>query len=193
MRPEPENDSRSWEELLVAVAEHKEHAAFARLFAHFAPRLKAYAMRGGALPSAAEDIAQETMAAAWRKAHLYDPAKANAGTWLFAISRNLRIDRIRRERRPEPDPNDPAFTPEPEVAPDLAVSKHQSAEAVKAALKDLPEVQREAVLLSFYEEEPHAAIATRLGLPLGTVKSRIRLALKRLGDALDPNAHGAKE
>jgi len=193
MRQEIVFDQRSWEELLIAIAKHQDREAFTRLFRHFAPRVKAYAMRGGAEPQAAEEIAQETLVTAWRKAGLYDPSKAAASTWLFTIARNLRIDRIRRERRPEPDPNDPTFTPASEAAPDTVLRASQSASAVRQALEKLPDAQRQVVMLSFYEEEPHSVIADRLQLPLGTVKSRIRLALKRLSKALDPQTHGDLE
>lgn len=190
MRQEHETETQSWEALLLAIAEHQDQAAFARLFRHFAPRVKAYAMRGGADPSAAEEIAQETLVTAWRKAGLYDPTKAAASTWLFTIARNLRIDRIRRERRPEPDPEDPAFMPAGEPPPDAALRQSQNAEAVRRAIEDLPDAQREVVMLSFYEDEAHAGIAERLGLPLGTVKSRIRLALRRISEQLNPEDYG---
>ena len=84
----------------------RDRAAFAALFAHFAPRVKAWLMRQGAPPAQAEDLAQEALLMVWRKAPLFDPAKASAGTWVFTIARNLRIDAIRRERRPELDPED---------------------------------------------------------------------------------------
>lgn len=178
---------------MILVAETQDQDAFAQLFRHFAPRVKAYALRGGAAPSVADDIAQETLATAWRKAALYDRNKANVSTWLFRIARNLRIDRIRRERRPEPDPNDPSFAPEPAIAPDRAVTAQQNTDVVRRALNELPAAQREAVMLSFLEEEPHSVIAERLNVPLGTVKSRIRLALRRLGESFDRDAHGVKE
>jgi len=181
---------QTWEALLLAVAETGDRDAFSRLFVHFAPRVKSYLLRQGSSPSQAEDIAQETLALLWRKAGLFDPAKASASTWIFRIARNQMIDRIRRRQRPELDPNDPLLVPAAEPAPDHQASKQQDIAAVRSALAELPEKQREVIMLSFFEEDPHPAIAEKLQLPIGTVKSRIRLALARLDTLLDRNAHG---
>ncbi len=181
---------QSWEAHLIAVAETGDRDAFSRLFAHFAPRVKSYLLRYGSSPSQAEDIAQETLALLWRKAGLFDPDKASASTWIFRIARNQMIDRIRRRQRPELDPNDPLLAPGAEPAPDKQASKHEDIAAVRSALAQLPEKQREVIMLSFFEEDPHPAIAEKLQLPIGTVKSRIRLALARLDTLLDRNAHG---
>jgi RNA polymerase sigma-70 factor, ECF subfamily len=178
-----------WKAEILAIAACGDEAAFARLFRHFAPRIKAFVQRAGLAPDAAEEIAQETLAAAWRKAALFDPARTpTAAAWLYAIARNLRIDRHRREKRPEPDPNDPAYAPDPPAAPDAAAQAGREAERVAKAIATLPAAQREALMLSFYEDEPHSSIAVRLGLPLGTVKSRLRLALARLREALGEGA-----
>ena len=182
-----------WEDELEAIAERRDKDAFARLFTHFAPRIKAYLVRNGASQSQAEDVAQETLVTVWRKAHLFDRRKAAASTWLFTIARNQRIDRIRRERRPEPDPNDPSFAPNPIETPDKAVAEREDTSAIREALKQLPDNQREVVMLSFFEDESHSAIASRLELPIGTVKSRIRLALKRMDALIDRSAHGVSE
>ena len=181
---------QSWEALLLEVAESGDRDAFRRLFTHFAPRVKSYLLRNGSSPSQAEDIAQETLALLWRKAGLFDPNKASASTWLFRIARNQMIDRIRRRQRPELDPNDPLLAPDEEPAPDKQASKHEDIAAVRSALAQLPEKQREVIMMSFFEEYPHPAIAEKLQLPIGTVKSRIRLALARLDTLLDRNAHG---
>jgi RNA polymerase sigma-70 factor (ECF subfamily) len=190
MRLDHREVAETWEDMLVAVAERRDRAAFAALFRHFTPRIKAYLMRNGASPALAEDIAQETMAAAWRKAHLYDRHKAGAATWLFTIARNQRIDHFRRETRPEPDADDPAFAPDPVVPPDRQVAAIQDTAAVQRALAQLPPAQREVIAMSFYHDDSHSIIAEKLQLPIGTVKSRIRLALKRLDDLLDRRDHG---
>jgi RNA polymerase sigma-70 factor, ECF subfamily len=178
-----------WKAEILAIATHRDEAAFARLFRHFAPRIKAFVRRGGMAADLAEEIAQETLAAAWRKAALFDPARTpSAAAWLYAIARNLRIDRHRRECRPEPDPNDPAYAPDAPASPDAAAEAGREAERISKAIATLPAAQREALMLSFYEDEPHMAIARRLGVPLGTVKSRLRLALARLREALGEGA-----
>ena len=170
--------------LLVAVAESQDKEAFSRLFAHYAPRLKSFLMRQGANESSAEELSQEAMLSVWRKADRFDPQKASAGTWIFTVARNLRIDALRKENRPSFDPDDPAFVPEPETAPDTAVSIGETQVRIKAAIASLPEEQAEVVRLSFYEDKPHGEIAQELDLPLGTVKSRLRLAMRRVRTAL---------
>lgn len=169
-----------WEDLLIAVAENGDREAFSRLFRHFAPRIKTFMMRLGVSDAGAEELAQEAMMAVWRKAPSFDPARAGAGTWIFTIARNLRIDLLRREKRPEIDPNDPMLVRDPEPAVDDAMDAVQREAGVRRALAELPPEQAEVVSLSFYEDTPHAEIAARLMIPLGTVKSRLRLAMKRI-------------
>lgn len=169
---------------LVAVGRDRDKAAFAQLFSHYAPRLKAYMRKLGADDTAAEEVAQEALLAVWRKAHLYDPAKASAGTWIFAVARNMRIDMIRREKRPEIDAEDPALVPDAEPRADDHVGARQREALVREAIRQLPPEQAEVVRLSFYEEKPHAEIAEVLQLPLGTVKSRLRLAFRKVRTAL---------
>jgi len=170
--------------LVVAVAASRDRAAFQSLFDHFAPRVKGYLMRLGAGSAVAEDLAQEAMLAVWRKAALFDPAKASAATWIFTIARNLRIDAIRRERRPELDPNDPALQPQAGEDADESMDRAKAEDRLRVALAGLPREQSEIIELSFLAEKPHSLIASELGLPLGTVKSRIRLAMARLRMAL---------
>ena len=141
-------------------------------------------MRQGTPDGAAEDLAQETMLAVWRKADRFDPAKAAASTWIFAVARNLRIDALRRDKRPEIDPDDPLLVAEPEPAADRTVEAGETEARVRAVLDELPEEQRHVVALSFFDELSHSEIAERLGLPLGTVKSRMRLAFARVRSAL---------
>jgi len=168
--------------LLARVAGFRDRAAFAVLFGHFAPRIKAYLMRLGAGPAQAEDLAQEAMLSLWRKAHLFDAAKASAGTWLFTIARNLFIDAIRREKRPELDADD--FMPEADAPPDDALALAEGEGRLRGALKLLPPDQAQVIALSFFADKPHSQIADELGIPLGTVKSRLRLAMARLRTAI---------
>lgn len=178
--PEPGSTTESMDALLIAVGDHRDRAAFARLFQHFGPRVKAYLMRLGAQSDQAEEIMQEAMVMVWRRAETFRPEQASASTWIFTIARNKRIDSLRRTRRPELDPEDPALIPSAPEAADRMIETAQSADKIKAALSKLPEEQRELIYLSFYEEKPHSEIAADRGLPLGTVKSRLRLAMVRL-------------
>jgi RNA polymerase sigma-70 factor (ECF subfamily) len=173
--------------LLVAVGTHADRTAFVALFDHFAPRVKSYLLRLGASPALAEDLAQEAMLAIWRKAALFDPAKASASTWIFTVARNLRIDAIRRERRPEFDPNDPALVPDEEVPADTHMVREDDDARVRAALAQLSPDQAQIVQMSFFADKPHSQIARELNLPLGTVKSRLRLAMVRIRAAMGRN------
>jgi RNA polymerase sigma factor (sigma-70 family) len=170
----------SFDELIVAIGARQDRSAFAALFAHFAPRVKAYLMRTGADSAAADELTQEVMLLVWRKAAHYNPDQANAATWIFTIARNKRIDKFRRERRLGFDMDDPAFAPEPEALPDHRLQTTQQAYAITNAIGRLPDEQASLLRLAFYESKSHSAIAAEVGLPLGTVKSRLRLALARL-------------
>lgn len=169
------------DELVQAVAQG-DRAAFARLFEHYAPRIKTFLMRRGAAAAEAEELAQEAMLAVWRKAGQFDPARATASAWIFAIARNLRIDQHRRNRgAPEPDA---ALDPEPPPLADTVLGTVQIATRVQAAIEGLPPEQGEALRLAFFNECSHSELGARLGIPLGTVKSRLRLAMGRLRTAL---------
>lgn len=172
-------DREALADLLEAVA-GGDRAAFAALFQRFAPRIKSYMMRLGADSGTADELTQETMLIAWRRAATFDRRQSSVGTWLFTIARNKRIDAIRRERRPDFDPNDPALTPEPPEAADAALDATEREERVRSAMRRLPREQVELLRLAFYDGLSHRDIAERTGLPLGTVKSRLRLAFGRM-------------
>ena len=171
--------------LIEDIAAHKSKAAFKKLFEYFAPRLKGYLMRLGSSEAQAEELVQDVMLTVWRKAALFDRRKAAASTWLFTIARNRRIDILRREKYPELDPEDPALVPDEEVQPDDAVIMAERKAEVQSAMATLPEEQVELVKLAFYKGWSHNEIAKETGLPLGTVKSRLRLSFTRLKEALD--------
>jgi RNA polymerase sigma factor (sigma-70 family) len=175
------------EMLIQRVARDQDRAAFQELFEHFAPRLKAYLMRLGATSQVAEDLAQEAMLTLWRKAQLFDPVKASAATWMFTIARNLRIDALRRERHARMDSGDPSLAPDPEADAAATLETQESGEKLRLAVIALPAEQAEIVRLSFFSDKPHSQIATELNIPLGTVKSRLRLAMTRLRTALGGN------
>jgi RNA polymerase sigma-70 factor (ECF subfamily) len=176
--------AEQFDALLRRLAEARDRAAFRTLFEHFAPRVKAYAMRLGASAPEAEDLAQEAMLVMWRKAALFDPRRASAATWIFTIARNLRIDRLRRERLPRQDRGDPSLAPETEPDASEGFDARQSQEALRLALRSLPAEQSQIIMLSFFSDKPHSQIAAELDIPLGTVKSRLRLAMVRLRASL---------
>ena len=173
-----------WTDAIRAIAEHGDRARFEALFRHFAPRLKGYFARLGTPLPVAEELVQETMVLVWRKAALFDPGQASVATWIFTIARNLRIDAFRHNRA-EFDPNDPALVPEPDPPADQVLFLRAAAGELGRAIKALPDEQQAVLRLSFYEDKPHAAIAAQLQIPLGTVKSRLRLAFRRIRAALD--------
>ena len=182
-RPKPVvlmREAGPFDVILRRIAESRDRAAFQELFEHFAPRVKAYAMKLGASAQAAEDLAQEAMLTVWRKAGLFDPARAAASTWIFTIARNLRIDLLRRERLMRLDGGDPSLAPETEPDAGESFDARQDGEALRHALRTLPAEQSQIVMLSFFSDKPHSQIAAELNIPLGTVKSRLRLAMARL-------------
>jgi RNA polymerase sigma-70 factor (ECF subfamily) len=179
---DPDPTAPTDEDLLARVAA-RDRAAFAALFDRYAGKVKGFLIRSGFPASEADEAAQEVMLSVWRRADSYDPARAGGATWIYAIARNRRVDMLRR-RRPEPDPEDPLFAPEPEPQPEATAAAQDRDRAVRAALAALAEDQREALRLAFYDGLSHAEIAAILDAPLGTVKSRIRLAMGRLRAAL---------
>ena len=167
-----------WVTHIASIRDSQDQAAFAELFGHFAPRIKGFLMKSGADASLAEECAQEVMATVWHKAHMFDPARASVATWIFTIARNRRIDVVRREKRPEPE--DLPWGPEAEPEQIDVLVLQQESDALGKALKDLPEAQRMLVEKAYFGDMSHSEIAAETGLPLGTIKSRIRLALERL-------------
>ncbi len=166
--------------LIAAIAQQRDRAAFAALFAHFGPRVKAWMLRAGASPTAAEELAQETMLTVWQKAHLFDPARASPSTWIFTIARNQRIDTLRRERHPSTLMPDPSEAPDAPPQADNVLDTAQQEFQLRSALARLPPEQAEVIRKAFFEDKVHAEIEKELGIPLGTVKSRLRLAILRL-------------
>jgi len=175
----------NWDVMLVRVGRDRDKAAFAALFEYFAPRIKSFLLRLGTDMSLCEEIAQEAMIMVWRRAETYNPSQSGASTWIFTIARNKRIDRLRRENRPMPDLADPAFAPEPIETGEKTIFRQQEEEKIRHALKNLPDEQAKMIFSAYYEEKSHREIADESGVPLGTVKSRIRLALNRLRAHLD--------
>ena len=173
-------DPAAFADAVEAIAAHSDREAFARVFDHFAPRVKGYVIKLGMGNAEAEELTQEVMVAVWRKAATFDRRQASVGTWIFRIARNRRIDAFRRELRADYDQDDPALQPGPEPMPSDGVEAADREAAVAEALRQLPPEQTELIRRAFYEGLSHREIAEATGLPLGTVKSRLRLAFEKL-------------
>ena len=173
-------------DLIEAIAARQDRAAFASLFRHYAPRVKAFIMRGGTDAETAQEVAQEALIMVWRKAASFDRSRASAATWIYTIARNKRIDLLRRSARPAIETEDwlAVFAPEDDDA-DKSVLAGQTYTRVKELLGGLSADQLVVIQKAFFEDKTHTVIAEELKLPLGTVKSRIRLALGRLREALE--------
>jgi RNA polymerase sigma-70 factor, ECF subfamily len=171
-------------DLISAIAVSQDRFAFAALFELYAPRIKSMLMRIGATPEAAEDIAQETLLMVWRKAAYFDPGRASASAWVYTIARNLRIDLLRRDKRAKLHALYDKVEPEEPERPDGALDAMEREHRVRAALGQLSDEQIRVVQLSFFEGRPHRDISEHLDIPLGTVKSRLRLAMNRLTEFL---------
>lgn len=174
-KPRPLSDQTRW---MLAVRDDRDRAAFGRLFDFFAPRLKSVVMRGGMPADQAEDVVQDVMLTVWRKAASFDPARAQVSSWIYQIARNRQIDVIRRESRPVPE--ELATQTDDAPAADQALALDQEADRLRDALAALPENQRRMVEQAYLGDLTHVEIRMETGLPLGTIKSRIRLALEKL-------------
>lgn len=171
--------------LLQRVAQSRDKEAFAELFQDYAPRIKAYMIRQGADPTTAEELAQETLMTVWRKAALYSATKGSATTWIFTIARNLRIDRLRREVPWQALPEGHGEEASDDTPPDEAFAERQRRDRIHEVLATLPPDQHEVVNLSFIEGLSHSEISERLDVPLGTVKSRMRLAYRKIRESVE--------
>lgn len=176
-------DTKDWTSVVIRIRDHRDETAFAELFQHFAPRIKAFLMRSGGDGSMAEECAQEVMVTVWRKAALFDPSRASVSTWIFTIARNRKIDALRKQKRPEPE--DLEWGPQAEPDQEDQLGLQQDSEHLGEALASLPAKQRELIEKAYFGDLTHSEIADITGLPLGTIKSRIRLALQRLRHAMD--------
>ncbi|MGI9476600.1 MAG: sigma-70 family RNA polymerase sigma factor [Hyphomicrobiaceae bacterium] len=173
------------EQLIERIARSQDKAAFASLFDGYAPRVKFFLMRNGTSPESAEELAQEALLTVWRKAKYFSAQRGSASAWIFTIARNLRIDEARRDKRAQLYAMVSEFDDVDTDTPDELVSASEHATRVREAMRELPSEQFEVVKWSFMEGAAHSEIAERLGLPLGTVKSRLRLAMRRLKKSLE--------
>ena len=172
------------ERLIHAIATRGDRSAFTALFMRFAPRVKAYLMQRGLDGARAEELAQEVLLIVWRKAAQFDPSRASAAAWMFTIARNLRIDAARRAQLARPEP-DPADEPPDVPAADAILAAEDRGARLRTALAALPADQAAVVRMAFFDDRPHADIERVLGIPLGTVKSRLRRAMSRLRSVLE--------
>jgi RNA polymerase sigma factor (sigma-70 family) len=178
-------DRDDFADLVQKVAGNRDREAFGRLFDHFAPRINAYLLRLGTDNGSAEELAQEVMVTLWRKAALFDRTKSSVATWLFRIARNRRIDVLRRDKQALLDAEDPLLQPAGNDDADEGIDAQRREERIRDAMRLLPAEQVELIRLAFFLGLSHSQIAERTNLPLGTVKSRIRLAFSRLRKALE--------
>lgn len=172
--------------LIAAIASQRDRAAFASLFGFYAPRIKGFLMRTGTAAEIAEEIAQEAMLSVWRKAATFDASRASVSTWIYTIARNLRIDRLRHERGGgvSADAVYESLRSEEPGRPDDSLEWAERDDRVRRALRELSDEQAAVVRLSFFEDKAHGEIARILRIPLGTVKSRLRLAMAKLRERL---------
>ena len=170
--------------LLLRVGRNQDKTAFADLFQHFSPRVKSYMLKLGSANEMAEELAQLTLLQVWRKAQLFDSDKAAASTWIFRIARNIRIDVLRKQKHFFDDDFDLAKIEDEQDTAEVKINREQKKQHVALALTELPQDQARIIHMSFYDGLSHGEIAKQLEIPLGTVKSRIRLAFGRLRESL---------
>jgi len=170
--------------LLVQVGVNRKRRAFAKLFEYFGPRIKSFLMRGALSEGKAEELTQEVFVTIWQKAGSFNPAKASASTWVFTIARNKKIDFFRKNLRRKIDPDAYEAVRRDVKSQFQDVQERNEADVIGEILKELPEKQADLIRKCYYEDKTHQAIADELGIPLGTVKSRLRLGIKKIRRAL---------
>jgi RNA polymerase sigma-70 factor (ECF subfamily) len=184
----PSSEKEDMAPLVVLIAENRDRDAFMQLYKYFAPRVKSFLKGKGLSDSSADDVLQVVMLSVWEKAHMYDQAKAAVSTWIFTIARYKYIDLLRRQGRQatkaSSQDDEPDLRPSGDMVADDEVMQQQRQDAVTAAIANLPAEQQSVIFLSFIKGLAHSEIAERLGLPLGTVKSRIRRAFSSLREDL---------
>ncbi len=185
-----ESRADEWSELLTKVGSSKDRDAFTRLFEHFAPLLKGFLMKGSNIGhEMAEELAQEAMIKVWRRADSFNSRKSSASTWIYTIARNCRIDWVRREIRRQRDIHaDDLYEPGDDNPSQISLAQIRNQRTVRESLDALPQEQVEVISKIYFEGKTHSEVSEELSLPLGTVKSRIRLALKRLNVQLESEA-----
>ena len=178
------SESEKNDSLLVNIGESRDKVSFKKIYKYFSPRIKGYIMKLGAEESMAEEIVQETMTTIWRKSDTYDPKNAGASTWIFTIARNKRIDRLRKDGKKLSNLIDPSLQPQSEKMPDENLIDKEIKAEFSLILKKISPDQAKIIKAAYYEGKTHKEISDEIKIPLGTVKSRVRLALKHIKDEL---------
>jgi RNA polymerase sigma factor (sigma-70 family) len=192
LQGEPRPKASELAACISRIATDRDQSALEFLFRYFAPRIKSYCLKLGADTSAAEEITQEAMVSIWRNAGQFDPLKAAPSTWVFTIARNLVIDLFRKGRRPQFDFNDPALVPEEQLPPDRLIEQTELQANVRQIMDALSPNERTVLMLSFFEDLSHFEISRRLSVPVGTVKSRIRLAFGKIRSKIEAQGGAGK-
>lgn len=181
----PEFSSDYQKMLLTRIATDSDRDAFRALFVHYGPRIKAVMLKAGADQQLAEDLVQDVMLNVWRKAKLYSPERGAVSTWIYTIARNARIDKLRRgSSKPYEDLDDVELASEEADGEDMVIANEISGR-VTDALSELPDDQRQIIRMAYIEDLSQSDIASKLSIPLGTVKSRMRLAYGKLRSTLE--------
>jgi RNA polymerase sigma factor (sigma-70 family) len=176
-----------WSECLTLIATSQDRAAFTRLFRHFAPLIKAFALSGSRLSiTVADELVQETMLKVWQKAGAFNPEKAAASTWVYTIARNCRTDMFRRlQKFDTPVAAEDVFPDQEDEEPFALLQDKRSRDKIRELMQGLPGEQMQILAKVYMEGKSHAEAAAELDLPLGTVKSRVRLAIQKLQIQID--------
>jgi len=172
---------------ILNIAESQDIGSFKKIFEYFSPRLKSFLMKSGAEENIAEEIIQETMTIIWTKADYYDPKVASPSTWIYTIARNKKIDILRKSRKAILEDIETAVLPAIEPKTEENIEHDQKFDMIAQHLDALPKDQLDLLKMNFFEEKSHGEISELTGIPLGTVKSRIRLALEKIRGKLDKN------
>ena len=167
------------DEWLLQIAQTQNKEAFASLFRHYAPRLKAFVMSLGAASNVADEVVQESLINVWRRAGQFDPERGSSSAWLFSITRNTFVSHVRKQKRHEASPEDPSFASEAASPEDTAIAV-QARHNLQHALASLPPEQASVLRCAYIKVQPLRVIAEQQNIPLGTVKTRARLALEKL-------------
>jgi RNA polymerase sigma-70 factor (ECF subfamily) len=173
-------------ELMRLIAEARDLNAFSELFDYFAPRIKSfYLKKNNQEEQLAEDLTQEVLVQVWRNAHMYNPESAQVSTWIYTLARNIRIDSLRKTAPASVDTNDSinilSSIVDESLTPLQSIQQEQLEMTIQEYLSLLPVEQAEVIQKTFLDGKSHAEAASELQIPLGTLKSRVRLALSKLG------------